>query len=155
MLQHAYNLYDYVITWLELMWLCYNNIHDIGRGGCFGTDGSLYSHRSQLIGRLWVRLPLPNRQFSSRFNSRPIMLFLYHATWNKGMRLLSVLKLWSIVETITSKNDGITVIQTVAHTIQLWPHGLSMPCGWYLSRKRHNNSLCLSQAAAIVPLAHT
>ena len=36
--------------------------------------------------------------------------------WNKRVLLLSVLKLWLIVETlIMSENDGITVTQTVAH----------------------------------------
>ena len=41
------------------------------------------------------------------------------------MRLLSVFKLLPIVETsVMSENDGITVKQTVAHTILLWPHGL-------------------------------
>ena len=35
--------------------------------GCcdrFGRGASLYRHRSQLFGRLWVRLPLPTGQFS-------------------------------------------------------------------------------------------
>ena len=32
-----------------------------------------------------------------RFNYRPIMLSPYYATWNKGVRLLSMLKLWPIV----------------------------------------------------------
>ena len=42
----------------------------------------------------------------------------YCATWNKGVRLLSVLKLWPIVDTsVMSENDDITVRQTVAHTI--------------------------------------
>ena len=30
----------------------------------FSTGASLYRHRSQLFGRLWVRLPLPTGQFS-------------------------------------------------------------------------------------------
>ena len=38
--------------------------------GRFGRGASLYRHRSQLFGMLWVRLPLPTGQFS---NSRPIM----------------------------------------------------------------------------------
>ena len=37
----------------------------------------------------------------------------YCATLNKGVRLLSILKLWSTVETsVISENDGITVRQT-------------------------------------------
>ena len=64
-----------------------------------------------------------------RFNSLPIISSPYCATWNKGVQLLSVLKLWSIVETsVMSENDCITVRQTVEHTIHLWPHG--MPCGF-------------------------
>ena len=55
-----------------------------------------------------------------RFNSRPIMSSPYCTTSNKGVRLLSVLNLWPIVETsVVSENDGTTVRQTVAHTIQL------------------------------------
>ena len=57
-----------------------------------------------------------------RFNSRPRMSSPYCATWNKWVRLLSILKLWPIAETsVMSENDGITVRQTVAHTTQLWP----------------------------------
>ena len=37
----------------------------VGRSGRFGRDASLYRHRSQLFGRLWVRLPLPTGQFFS------------------------------------------------------------------------------------------
>ena len=60
-----------------------------------------------------------------RFNCRLIMLSPYCATFNKGVLLLSVLELWQIVETLVmSENDDITVRQTVAHTIHLWPHGL-------------------------------
>ena len=48
-----------------------------------------------------------------------------------------VLKLWPIVETsVTSEHDGITVRQTVAHTVQLRPRGLGTPCGSDLSRRR-------------------
>ena len=36
----------------------------IGRGGRFGRDASLYRYRSQLYGRLWVRLSLPTWQIS-------------------------------------------------------------------------------------------
>ena len=35
----------------------------VGYGGRFGRGTSLYRHRSQLFGRLWVRLLLPTRQF--------------------------------------------------------------------------------------------
>ena len=35
-----------------------------GHRGRFGRGASLYSHRSQLSGRLWVRLLLPTGQFS-------------------------------------------------------------------------------------------
>ena len=35
-----------------------------GYCGRFGRGASLCRHRSQLFGRLWVRLPLPTRQFS-------------------------------------------------------------------------------------------
>ena len=66
-----------------------------------------------------------------RFNSRPIMSSPYCA---RRVRLLSVLKLWPIVETsVMCENNGITVRQTVAHTIQLRPHELGMPCGSRLS----------------------
>ena len=72
-----------------------------------------------------------------RFNSRPIMSSPYCATWNKGVWLLSVLKLWPIVEmSVVSENDGITVGQAVAHTIQLWPRGLGTPCGSRLLRRK-------------------
>ena len=55
-----------------------------------------------------------------RFNSRSLMLYPHCVTLNKGVRHLSVLKLWPIVETsVVSENDGITVRQTVAHIIQL------------------------------------
>ena len=54
-----------------------------------------------------------------RFNYRPIMWSPCCATWNKGVRLLSVLKLWPIVETsVVFENDGKTVRQTI-DTIQL------------------------------------
>ena len=38
----------------------------VGKGCCgrFGRGASLYRHRSQLFERLWVRLPLPTKQFS-------------------------------------------------------------------------------------------
>ena len=32
---------------------------NVGCCGRFGRGASLYRHRSQLFGRLWVRLPLP------------------------------------------------------------------------------------------------
>ena len=68
-----------------------------------------------------------------RFNSRPIM----SSSYCKGVRLLSVMELWPIVETsVMSENDGTTVRQTVAHTIQLWPHELGTPCGSRLSRRK-------------------
>ena len=38
--------------------------HGLCRGGRFGRGASLYRYRSQLFGRLWVRLPLPTGQFS-------------------------------------------------------------------------------------------
>ena len=73
-----------------------------------------------VIWRLLVRLPLPTGLFSSRFNSRPIISSPYCATWNKGVRLLSVLKLWSMVETsVWYENDGKTVRQIVAQTMKL------------------------------------
>ena len=51
-----------------------------------------------------------------RFNSPPIMSSPYLATRNKGVLLLSVLRLWPIVETsVMSENDGITVRQTISH----------------------------------------
>ena len=54
-----------------------------------------------------------------------------------------------------SINNIITVRQTVLHTIQLCPHGLGTPCGSRLSRRKAQYSvLCLSQAAALVTLAH-
>ena len=34
------------------------------------------------------------------------------------------------------KYDGITVRQTVAHTIQLWPRGLGTPRGSHLSKRK-------------------
>ena len=37
---------------------------------------------------------------------------------------------------VMSENDGITVRQTIAHAIQLWPHGLGTPCGSHLSRRK-------------------
>ena len=40
------------------------DLHNIGRGGSLGRGASLYRNRSQLFGRLWVRLPLPTGQFS-------------------------------------------------------------------------------------------
>ena len=53
-----------------------------------------------------------------------------------------------------SENDGITVRQIVGHTIQLY--GLDTPCCSRLPRgKAEQSILCLSQAAAIVALAHT
>ena len=33
------------------------------------------------------------------------------------------------------ESDDITVGQTVAHTIQLWRHGLGTPCGSRLSKR--------------------
>ena len=57
---------------------------------------------------------------------------------------------------VVPENDGITVRQTVAHTIQLWPRGLSTPYGSCLSRRKAQWSvLSLSQAASMVALAHT
>ena len=89
-----------------------------------------------------------------RFNSWPIMLPPYCTTWNKGVQLLSILKPWPIGEmSFMSENNGITVRQTVAHTVQLWPHGLGTPCGSCLLRRKAHNPFCLSQAAAIVALA--
>ena len=53
-----------------------------------------------------------------RFNYQPIIPFLYYATWNKGVRLQSVLELWLIVETLVmSENEGTTVIQTRHTTV--------------------------------------
>ena len=67
------------------------------------------------------------------FISRPIM----SSPYNKGVWLLSVLKLWPIVKTsVMSENDGITVRQTVAHPIQLWPHRLGTPCSSRLVRRK-------------------
>ena len=78
----------------------------IGRGSRFGKGASLYRHRSQLFGRLWVRLPLPTGQFSSIFIYRPILSSPYCATRNKGVRLLSLLKLWPITErSVMSENN--------------------------------------------------
>ena len=72
-----------------------------------------------------------------RLNSQPIMWSPYCAIWNKWVRLLSVLKLWPLVETSAmSENDGITVRQTEEPTIQLWPHGLGTPCVSRLSRRK-------------------
>ena len=49
--------------------------------------------------------------------------------WYGGAGIVG-LKLWPIAETsVMPENNGITVRQTVAHTIPLWPHGLGMPCG--------------------------
>ena len=60
-----------------------------------------------------------------RFNFQPILSSPYCVTWNKGCGFCRSSKLWLIIETlVVSENDGITVRQTVAHTIQLWPHGL-------------------------------
>ena len=128
----------------------------IARAGGFGRGASLYRHRSQLFRMSWVRLPLPIGQFSSSYNSRPIISSAYRATWNKRVRRLSVLKLWPIVQTLVmSENDGITVPQTVAHIIQWWPHELGTPCISRLSRgKAQGSVLCQSQAAEIVALAH-
>ena len=44
--------------------LGYMQQYYIGCCGRFGRGASLYRYRSQLFGRLWVRLPLPNGQFS-------------------------------------------------------------------------------------------
>ena len=80
--------------------------------------------------------PMTDGQFL-RFNYLPIMSSPYCAMRNNGVRLLSVLKLLPIVEaSLMYENDGITVKQTVAHTTQLWPHGLGMPCGSRLSRSK-------------------
>ena len=57
--------------------------------GRFGRCASLYHHRSQLFGRLWVRLPLPTAQFSEilfsaynvRHGSLIIELVLDPTTW--------------------------------------------------------------------------
>ena len=114
-----------------LSWIAWTSIMVfIGRDGSFDRGASLYRHRLHLFWRLWVRLYL-------RFNSLPIMSSLYCARWNKGKRLLSVLKLWPIVETLVmSENDGTTVRQTVAHTVQLWTHDLGTPCGSRFSRRK-------------------
>ena len=63
----------------------------IGCCGRFGRGASLYRHRSQLFGRLWVRLPLPTGKFSaiqfSAYNVRRgwfitgIELVLNPTTW--------------------------------------------------------------------------
>ena len=62
----------------------------VGCCGRFGRDASLYLHRSQLLGRLWVRLPLPTGQFAeiyfSAYNVRRgwftgIELVLDPTTW--------------------------------------------------------------------------
>ena len=67
----------------------------------------------------------------------------YCVTWNKGVRLLSVLGLWPIVETsVVSENDGTTVRQTVAHTIQLWPHGLVRHMVHAFRGERHTINNC-------------
>ena len=67
--------------------------------------------------------------------SRPINCRL--GTAPREMRgVASVLKLWPIVETsVMSENDGITVRQTVAHTILLWPHEQDTPYSSRLSRR--------------------
>ena len=52
----------------------HHNSIKTGRSDHFGNDVSLYRNRFE---RLSVRLPLPTGQFSSRFNSRPIMLSPY------------------------------------------------------------------------------
>ena len=62
-----------------------------GTDGCFGCGrfgrgANLYRHRSQLFGRLWVRLPLPTGQFSEIYNVRRgwftgIELVLDPTTW--------------------------------------------------------------------------
>ena len=84
-------------------------------GGRFGRDANPYRLQLQLFGRF--RLPLPTGQLISRFHSRPIISSQYCATCNKGVRLLSFLKLWPIIETsVISENDGIEE-QKVAHTI--------------------------------------
>ena len=133
------------------------NLSITGCGGRFGVVARLYYKRSQLFWRSWVRLPLPTGKLSLRFNSWPVMSSPNSAIWNKEVRLLPVLKLWPIAETLViSENDGRTVTQLVAHTIHLWPHGLRTPCGLCLSRlKAQQSVLCLSQAAAIVALAYT
>ena len=64
---------------------------------------------------------------------------VYSATWNKGVQLLSVSKLcgcMTVEPSVMSENDDITVRQTVAHTIHLWPHGLCTPYGARLSRRK-------------------
>ena len=79
----------------------------------------------ELFRMLCVRLPLPIRQFSSRFNSRSII-----SARREVRRCGLVLKLRSIVEmSVVSENDGITVRQTAVHTIQLSRYGLGTPCG--------------------------
>ena len=44
-----------------------------------------------------------------------------------------------------SENDGITVRQTVAHTIQLWPHGLDTSCGSHLCEEKDTTTRSLSK----------
>ena len=41
-----------------------SHVKVVGRGGRFGRGASLFRYRSQLFGRLWVRLPLPTSKFS-------------------------------------------------------------------------------------------
>ena len=91
-----------------------------------------------------------------RFYYRPMMSSPSCAMWNNVARLLSVLKLWLIPKTsVMSENDDITVRQTMAHTIQLWPHELSTHVVHAFRGERNNNPMCLSQAAALVALAYT
>ena len=149
----------------------------ICRDGRFGRGAILYHHSSQLFKRLLVDSHYRPGSFL-RFNSRPIMSSLYCATWNKGYGFclswhlwficicnlvyfadwhcctLKMLvnnnnnKLWSIVETsVMSANYGITVKQTT-YTVQLWRHGLGMPCGSRLSRRTCKSSSRISGAGS-------
>ena len=65
----------------------------LGCCGRFSRGASLYRHRSQLFGRIWVRLPLPTEQLSE-INSRPIMYgavgsFILSWSWTRQPGIIS------------------------------------------------------------------
>ena len=64
---HTYCSIAYLAYCIIAVWLITEPVKSAemaGGFGHFGRGASLYRHRSQLFGRLWVRLPLPTGQFS-------------------------------------------------------------------------------------------
>ena len=78
---------------------------------------------SQLLGRLWVQLPYLVRQFSSRFNSRPVMSSQYCMTWNK--------ELWILLLSLLLLRNLYTAISQVLRSLSIGLHsaGLGVELG--------------------------